>query len=91
MADRLAGKVALVTGAGGGQGRAAAIMFAREGARIVAADVNAEGGSSNCRPRFISANVACCRGGPASPARKPEPSSTLQPNGLSGTGRSTFV
>jgi NAD(P)-dependent dehydrogenase (short-subunit alcohol dehydrogenase family) len=45
MASRLAGKVALITGAGGGQGRAAAIMFAREGARIVVADVNTEGGN----------------------------------------------
>src|SRR5260370_13876048 len=45
MADRLAGKVALITGAGGGQGRAAAIMFAREGARIVVADVKTEGGN----------------------------------------------
>jgi NAD(P)-dependent dehydrogenase (short-subunit alcohol dehydrogenase family) len=45
MAGRLEGKVALITGAGGGQGRAAAVMFAREGARVVAADVNAEGGN----------------------------------------------
>ncbi|HJU29333.1 MAG TPA: SDR family NAD(P)-dependent oxidoreductase, partial [Candidatus Binataceae bacterium] len=45
MAGRLSGKVAVITGAGGGQGRAAAVMFAREGARIVAADVNAEGGA----------------------------------------------
>src|SRR5260370_34739609 len=45
MADRLEEKVALITGAGGGQGRAAAIMFAREGARIVVADVKTEGGN----------------------------------------------
>jgi NAD(P)-dependent dehydrogenase (short-subunit alcohol dehydrogenase family) len=44
MAGRLAGKVALITGAGGGQGRAAAVVFAREGAKVVVADVKIEGG-----------------------------------------------
>ncbi len=39
---RLAGKVALITGAGGGMGRVAALMFAREGAKIVANDYRAE-------------------------------------------------
>jgi NAD(P)-dependent dehydrogenase (short-subunit alcohol dehydrogenase family) len=37
------GKVALVTGAAGGIGRAAAIGFAREGARVVAADIDTAG------------------------------------------------
>ena len=45
MGERLAGKVALITGAGGGQGRAAALMFAREGARVVVSDVKIEGGN----------------------------------------------
>lgn len=49
MAERLLGKVALITGAGGGQGRAAALMFAKEGARVVAADVAAEGGNETVR------------------------------------------
>lgn len=40
---RLDGKVALITGAGSGQGRKAVEIFAREGARIVATDVNADG------------------------------------------------
>jgi NAD(P)-dependent dehydrogenase (short-subunit alcohol dehydrogenase family) len=37
---RLHGKVALITGAGSGMGRVAAHTFAREGARIVAADLD---------------------------------------------------
>jgi NAD(P)-dependent dehydrogenase (short-subunit alcohol dehydrogenase family) len=45
MGERLAGKVALITGAGGGQGRAAALMFAKEGARVVVSDVKIEGGN----------------------------------------------
>lgn len=49
MAGRLAGKVALITGAGGGQGRAAAVLFAREGARVVVADVKVEGGEETAR------------------------------------------
>ncbi|MEU9456634.1 SDR family NAD(P)-dependent oxidoreductase [Streptomyces sp. NPDC048277] len=38
---RLQGKVALITGTGGGMGRAAAILFAREGAKVVGCDLNA--------------------------------------------------
>jgi NAD(P)-dependent dehydrogenase (short-subunit alcohol dehydrogenase family) len=35
---RLAGKIAIITGAGNGMGRAAALLFASEGARVVVAD-----------------------------------------------------
>jgi NAD(P)-dependent dehydrogenase (short-subunit alcohol dehydrogenase family) len=37
---RLEGKVAVITGAGSGIGRSAALLFAREGARVVCADLS---------------------------------------------------
>ena len=40
MTQRLAGKAALVTAAGQGIGRATAEAFAREGARVIATDIN---------------------------------------------------
>jgi 2-keto-3-deoxy-L-fuconate dehydrogenase len=42
MAGRLAGKTAFITAAAQGMGRAAALAFAREGARVWATDINAK-------------------------------------------------
>ena len=43
MTDRLAGKVALLTAAAAGIGRATARAFAREGARVIATDIDVDG------------------------------------------------
>ena len=45
MVGLLAEKVALITGAGSGIGRSAACLFAREGAKVMVADVDEAGGA----------------------------------------------
>ena len=47
---RLDSKCAIVTGATSGIGRATAIMFAKEGARVVATGRNAEKGAALVHP-----------------------------------------
>jgi len=49
MKQRLEDKVALVTGAGSGIGRASALEFAKEGARVAVIDVVAEGGEETVK------------------------------------------
>ena len=60
---RLQGKVAIITGALGGIGRADAVLFAREGARLVLTDVSDRGGqefaaSLGTEALFLSHDVA---------------------------------
>lgn len=46
---RLAGKVSVITGAGSGIGRAAALLFAREDAKVVAADIKRDTAEETAR------------------------------------------
>jgi NAD(P)-dependent dehydrogenase (short-subunit alcohol dehydrogenase family) len=59
---RVSGKVALVTGAASGIGKAVAMMLAREGAAIAATDIDSEGGAATVaaigdNARFIAHDV----------------------------------
>jgi NAD(P)-dependent dehydrogenase (short-subunit alcohol dehydrogenase family) len=46
---RLEGKVAMITGSGSGFGRAAAVRFAEEGARVVVVDIDGDGGGETLK------------------------------------------
>lgn len=48
MSGALDGRCAVITGAGGGLGRAFALGFAREGARVVAADLDGDAARATC-------------------------------------------
>lgn len=65
----LENKVAVVTGAGSGIGRAAAILYAREGAKVVVCDLNESGGNETVELiKKDSGNAYFVKADSASPA-----------------------
>ena len=59
--ERLAGRVAVITGAGSGIGLATAVRFAAEGARVVCADIDADAGKAvadQVGGEFVACDVA---------------------------------
>src|SRR5687768_3843879 len=56
MSRRLEGKVAIVTGAASGMGRAGATLFAREGAKVVVADISDQKGIQVCQANLDAGN-----------------------------------
>ena len=62
MREMLAGKVVLITGAGGGLGRQMALDFAREGAAVVVSDIDAQSGEMTVdQVRGQGGRAAFCR------------------------------
>ena len=61
MAERLEGKVALVTGGGSGIGQATALIFAREGAKVVVADITVAGGEETVRQDLLAESCPLVR------------------------------
>ncbi|HEY7547775.1 MAG TPA: 3-oxoacyl-ACP reductase FabG [Blastocatellia bacterium] len=57
---KLKGKVAVITGAGSGIGRATARLFAREGARVVIAEINEASGAETARMIQAEGGEAFC-------------------------------
>jgi NAD(P)-dependent dehydrogenase (short-subunit alcohol dehydrogenase family) len=58
MVGRLQDKVAIVTGAGSGIGRAAALLFAAEGAHVVCADVAGDAARDTCEAAVAAGGAA---------------------------------
>ena len=69
---KLQGKVALITGGAQGIGKAIALLFAREGAAVVVADINLEKAQETCREIESVGRGALAVGGNVADAKEAE-------------------
>lgn len=60
MTQRLAGRTAFITGAGSGIGRAAALRFSAEGARVIVAEIDADSGRATVEAVQAAGGEALC-------------------------------
>ena len=58
---RFDGKVALVTGAASGMGRATCVRLTSEGCRVFALDINSSGLEETAEPRRVHVDCCCDR------------------------------
>jgi len=72
MSKKLEGKVALVTGGAQGIGRAIALLFAREGAKVAISDINLEKARETCREVESPGQEALAIGGNVADAQEAE-------------------
>lgn len=86
VGPRLAGKVAFITGTGGGQGRIAALTFAAHGARIVGADLPVKEAEQNETMELVRAAGGEMTAG-LHDLGDPEGSRTWIEQGIAETGR----
>src|SRR5947208_1901396 len=74
--DRLAGRVALVTGAGQGIGRGIALVFAREGARVCVAELKEH------RAERTAQEIRAAGGGPRPRTKRGQDYAARDPEGF---------
>jgi len=73
--DYFAGKTIVITGAASGIGRATALIFAREGANVVCADIDADGVAQTAEAINVQFGGKGKNGGNAPPERCTTPTS----------------
>ena len=61
MAPRLKDKVCIITGTGDGMGRAAALLFCAEGAKVVGCDINAQRAKLTLETQKARVRADACR------------------------------
>jgi NAD(P)-dependent dehydrogenase (short-subunit alcohol dehydrogenase family) len=81
----LENKIAIVTGAGGGIGRAVALLYAANGARVMISDINEANGQAVVE-EITAKNSAACTSPATMPASPASPPRSGKPRRMTGGG-----